>query len=151
MSGGALPDSVQLYVDGVASGSPLTAGPYTFSWDTTKVADGSHTLMVRVTDAQSRTASSAVVNQTVDNTAPSTFVMAPAAGSFFQGSLPATAHASDAFGVEERAVCDRRSACRFAAHGSRRWQRLQLLGDAQPGRARERGAFADEHRDRQRG
>jgi Bacterial Ig domain/Polysaccharide deacetylase len=99
LSGGALPDSAQLYVNGVASGSPLTSGPYTFSWDTTKVADGSHTLMIRVTDTQSRTASSAVVNQTVDNTAPSTFLVTPAAGSFFQGSLPATAHASDAFGV----------------------------------------------------
>ena len=99
VSGGALPDSVQLYVDGVASGAPITTSPYSFSWNTTSVADGSHTLMVRVTDAQSRTASSAVVNQTVDNTAPSTVVTAPAGGSFFQGSLTATAHASDAFGV----------------------------------------------------
>jgi Bacterial Ig domain/Polysaccharide deacetylase len=100
VTGGSLPDSVQLYVDGVASGAPDTSSPYSFAWNTTGVADGSHTLMVRVTDAQSRTASSAVVNQTVDNTAPSTFVTAPAAGSFFQGSLPATAHASDAFGVK---------------------------------------------------
>ncbi len=100
VTGGALPDSAQLYVDGVASGAPVTSSPYSFAWNTIGVTDGSHTLMVRVTDAQSRTASSAVVNQTVDNTAPSTFVIAPAAGSFFQGSLPATAHASDVFGVK---------------------------------------------------
>ncbi len=100
VTGGALPDSAQLYVDGMASGSPDTSSPYSFAWNTTAVSDGSHTLMVKVTDAQSRTASSTVVNQTVDNTAPSTFVIAPVAGSFFQGSLPATAHASDAFGVK---------------------------------------------------
>ncbi len=100
VTGGALPDSAQLYVDGTASGAPITSSPFSFAWNTTGLTDGTHTLMVRVTDAQSRTASSAVVNQTVDNTAPSTFVIAPAAGSFFQGSLPATAHASDAFGVK---------------------------------------------------
>ncbi len=99
VTGGAQPDSVQLYVDGVATGSPVTASPYTFSWDTTKVADGSHTLVATVTDAQGRTASSPTIHQTVDNTAPSTFVIAPPAGSFFQGSMPVSAHASDAYGV----------------------------------------------------
>jgi hypothetical protein len=98
--GGALPESVQLYVDGTATGSPVATSPYTFSWDTTRVADGSHTLSVRVTDTQSRTVNSAVVNQTVDNTAPDTYISAPAANSFFQTSLQATAHGSDAFGVK---------------------------------------------------
>ncbi len=116
VSGGALPDSVQLFVDGVASGSAITSSPYTFAWNTTTVADGTHTLTVKVTDAQSRTATSAAVHQTVDNTGPSTFIASPAPNSFFTGSLAATAHASDAYGVEERPVRDRRDARRLADH-----------------------------------
>src|SRR5207253_1337523 len=81
--GGALPDSVQLYVDGTATGPPVATSPYTLAWDTTQVADGSHTLSVKVTDAQSRTATSAAVNQTGDS-------RTSAAVSFAVGSGPPT-------------------------------------------------------------
>ena len=40
-------------------GSAVSAAPYTFQWDTTKVADGSHTVAVTVTDSLSGTATSA--------------------------------------------------------------------------------------------
>ena len=55
--GGAAPYSSQLYVDGKASGAPVTASPGSLSWDTSKVADGSHTISVAVTDSSHTTAS----------------------------------------------------------------------------------------------
>jgi hypothetical protein len=99
-SGGVTPYSLQLYVDGTPSGSPIsTSSPYTFSWDTTKLNDGTHTVSVGLTDADGDTATSATVHITVDNTAPTTYLVSPAAGAWFTGALPVSAHASDAYGI----------------------------------------------------
>ncbi len=99
VTGGTPPDLAQLYVDGTPSGKAVTAAPYSFSWDTTKLADGSHTVTVKVTDAVGRTASSGVIHQTVDNTPPTVYVISPVANGVFTGSLPAQVHASDAHGI----------------------------------------------------
>ena len=99
VSGGVGPYSVQLYVDGTASGAPVTSAPFSFNWDTTKVSDGTHTLSVVLTDVDKQTATSAVVHQTVDNTPPSTFLISPAAGGWFTGTLAVSAHASDVYGI----------------------------------------------------
>ena len=99
VSGGVGPFSVQLYVDGTASGAPVTSAPFTLNWDTTKMSDGTHTLSVVLTDADKQTASSAVVHQTVDNTPPSTYLISPAAGGWFTGTLAVSAHASDVYGI----------------------------------------------------
>jgi len=99
VTGGTPPDSVQLLVDGKASGSPQTSG-YSFSWSTTGLSDGSHTLSATVTDSQSRTSTSSPISVTVDNTPPTTYIISPAAGNYFQTTLPVQAHASDAYGIK---------------------------------------------------
>ena len=98
-AGGNGPYSVQLQIDGAPSGAPVTTAPYSFSWDTTKVSDGTHTLSAVVTDDDGDTATSAAVHQTVDNTPPSTYLISPAAGGYFTGSLAVSAHADGAYGI----------------------------------------------------
>src|SRR5204863_2532024 len=72
---------VQFYVDGNAVGSVVTAAPYSYSWDTTKLGDGSHTLTASASDAAGNSTTSAAVSVTVNNAAPTVSVTAPAAGS----------------------------------------------------------------------
>jgi Bacterial Ig domain/Bacterial Ig-like domain len=58
--------SVSFSVDGQAQ-TPDTSSPYTYSWDTTKVSDGSHTLVATVTDSANQKAASTSVSVTVKN------------------------------------------------------------------------------------
>jgi hypothetical protein len=99
VTGGTAPLSAQLLVDGVASGSTLALAPFVFPWDTTKVADGGHSVQVRVTDAQGRSALSALLHETVDNTAPSAILYQPVPNARLGGVATFQAHASDAYGV----------------------------------------------------
>lgn len=99
VSGGKLPDAVRLVVDGTPVGPTLTSAPYTFTWDTTSLPNGAHTLAAIVTDALNRTSTSPIVHQTVDNIPPVTIITAPAPNSYALSSLPVQAHASDNFGV----------------------------------------------------
>ncbi|MGN6242227.1 MAG: Ig-like domain-containing protein [Motilibacteraceae bacterium] len=71
--------SVQLLLDGDALGKPLTAAPYTASWDTAQVADGAHRLAAKATDAAGNTTTSSAVTVTVSNptTTPTTTLPAP--------------------------------------------------------------------------
>ena len=62
--------SVQFQINGVDLGAPVTATPYTVDWDTTTVANGAYQLTAIVADAAGNTATSAVVNVTVDNPGP---------------------------------------------------------------------------------
>ncbi|CAH2031411.1 Ig-like domain-containing protein [Trichlorobacter ammonificans] len=50
---------VEFYLNGALK-STATAAPYSFAWDTTTVADGSHTLLVKASDAAGNTAQSSV-------------------------------------------------------------------------------------------
>lgn len=59
--------SVQFYMGSSTLGSPVTASPYTVSWDSTLAADGSHTLSALATDAAGNTATSAAITVTVNN------------------------------------------------------------------------------------
>jgi hypothetical protein len=86
----AAPTTVVFSVDG----QQLTGT----TWDTTKTADGSHTLTGTITDGRGRTAT-ASATVTVDNTAPTAVLYAPPAGSRVFGSTTLQVHASDAFGV----------------------------------------------------
>ncbi len=62
---------VELFVDGVSAGVTTTGpSPYTFSWNSTLVADGSHSLQATATDAAGNAGTSTAVNVTVSNTAP---------------------------------------------------------------------------------
>jgi large repetitive protein len=96
---------VQFYVDGSALGSEDTSAPYAASWDTTQVANGSHTLTARARDAAGNTTTSAAVTVTVSNAAPpdttppSVSITAPLNGVTVSGTTPVTANASDNVGV----------------------------------------------------
>jgi peptidoglycan/xylan/chitin deacetylase (PgdA/CDA1 family) len=63
--------SVQFMLDGAVLGSPVTAAPYQLSWDTTKTANGSHSLtaVVKSNDNPAETATSAAVVVKVFNKA----------------------------------------------------------------------------------
>ena len=100
VTGGAGPFSTKLFVDGVAVGSSVSNAPYTFQWDTTKVADGSHTVAVSVTDSLNRTATSATLHETVDNAAPTAVMYQPQASARINGPTPLQVQASDAYGVK---------------------------------------------------
>jgi hypothetical protein len=60
--------SVQFTLDGDALGAADTAAPYSLSWDTTKAADGPHTLAAVARDASGNAATSATVAVQVHNT-----------------------------------------------------------------------------------
>ena len=75
---------VEFYQDGTLSSAGNVA-PYNFSWNTTMVANGSHTLSARAYDAAGNVGQSASITVTVNNFVPDT--TAPVVGSF---SMPAT-------------------------------------------------------------
>jgi CHRD domain/Bacterial Ig domain len=63
---GASVKQVDVMIDGTIVGT-ATAAPYTVSWDSTTVSDGSHALTGKVTDNQMTTATSAAINIAVKN------------------------------------------------------------------------------------
>ena len=95
---------VELWVDG-ALALTRTAAPYTFSWDTTGVPNGSHSLQSKAYDAAGLAGSSAPVAVTVNNgpaadtQPPTTAITAPASGATVSGTTSVTASASDNVGV----------------------------------------------------
>jgi chitinase len=77
--------SVQFQVDGINAGGLDASAPYAYSWDTTKVSNGTHRLDAIAKDAVGNSTISAVVTVTVNNpTAPQTFTisgtLSPTAG-----------------------------------------------------------------------
>jgi hypothetical protein len=72
---------VQLQVDGTNLGSPVTIGPvYTVSWDTTKYANGLHTLTAIATDSGGNTGT-ASVSVTINNAVAAPVISGVTAGS----------------------------------------------------------------------
>jgi len=65
-TGGTI-SKVQYFLNGSAIGSAITASPYTYSWDTTKVANGTYSLTSQATDANGVASTSSLVNVTVNN------------------------------------------------------------------------------------
>jgi len=60
--------SVQFLVDGTNFGSAISApGPYSTAWDTTRAANGAHTIAAKATDTQSQSATTSAVSVTVSN------------------------------------------------------------------------------------
>jgi M6 family metalloprotease-like protein len=95
---------VEFYVNGSLAASD-TSAPYSFSWDTTAVANGTYALTSKAFDGAGNNSTSAAVSVNVSNavfvdtTAPSTSITAPAAGSTVSGTTSVTASASDDTGV----------------------------------------------------
>jgi hypothetical protein len=96
---------VQFKVNGTNLGSEDTTAPYSVSWDTTKVSNGSHTLSAVARDAAGNTSSSqrtVTVSNTSspsDTTAPTVQLTSPEAGSTVSGQEAISANASDDVGV----------------------------------------------------
>jgi hypothetical protein len=71
----AVPDGVgaagvQFLLDGKPLGPEVTTAPYSLSWDSTTVRNGTHTLQARVSDAGRSTVTSAPITVTVSNVRP---------------------------------------------------------------------------------
>jgi len=96
---------VQFYLDGTALGSEATAVPYSISWNTTTVANASHTLTAVARDAAGNRTTSGAIQVTVvnngvpDTTSPTVAIIAPTNGSTVSGTTTVTATASDNVGV----------------------------------------------------
>jgi uncharacterized repeat protein (TIGR02543 family) len=61
--------SVQFQIDGSNVGSPVTASPYQYSWNSTAVTNGTHNITAVVTGVDGKTATSAPVSIEVSNAA----------------------------------------------------------------------------------
>jgi hypothetical protein len=85
---------VQFAVDGQNVGLQLASAPYTLAWDSTTVADGSHSITATAWDAAGNTATSTAVTVTVDNSAPTVALTSPTSGSVVTATIPVTASAS---------------------------------------------------------
>jgi chitodextrinase len=91
---------VDFYIDGGLAGSD-TSSPYSFSWNTTGIALGAHTIQAKSTDSAGNLGSSSVVNVTVaDQTGPAVSLTAPASSAVVSGSaVTLSANATDNIGV----------------------------------------------------
>ena len=92
---------VQFKVDGTNVGAEDTTAPYSISWNSTTVVNGTHTLTAFARDAAGNTQTSTTVTVTVNNpdTPPSVALTAPAGGATVSGTVQLTATASDNVGV----------------------------------------------------
>ena len=92
---------MQFQLDGANVGSPVTAAPYTYSWDTTKISNGSHTLKAIAKDTAGTSTTSAGNTVTVSNAVapPVVSITAPASGATVSGTATVTANATSSIGV----------------------------------------------------
>jgi hypothetical protein len=95
--------SVQFLVNGSPVGAPVTAGPYSYKWDPSHLANGTYTLAARATDVAGNSTTSSGVTVTVNNpsdtTPPTVQVVGPVDGSLVAGSVVLAANAADNVGV----------------------------------------------------
>ncbi|MDR4483588.1 MAG: Ig-like domain-containing protein [Nitrospirales bacterium] len=97
---------VQFRLQGANLGAEDTTNPYSTSWNTTTVPNGSYTLTAIARDAAGNTKTSAPITVTVSNTttpppdttAPTITLTAPSAGTI-SGTVTVSASASDNIGV----------------------------------------------------
>ena len=95
---------VQFQLNGANLGAEDTAAPYSITWNTTTVANGSYTLDAIARDSSGNRTTSASVTVTVSNnssdtTPPTVSMTAPANGASVSGSVTVAANASDNVGV----------------------------------------------------
>ena len=93
---------VQFRVDGVNFGTEDTSSPYSRTWDSSTVGNGTHSLTAVARDAAGNSTTSAARSVTVsngDSQAPTVSLTAPASGATVSGSVSVTATASDNVGV----------------------------------------------------
>src|SRR5438067_12630770 len=97
--GGTAVVGVQFLLDGASLGAEDTFSPYSISWNTTGVTDGTHVLSARARDAAGNTALatnvSVTVNNTPDSMPPTVSITTPASGATLTGTTTVTVNASD--------------------------------------------------------
>jgi hypothetical protein len=96
-------DQVEFFVDGGSIGTDTNgADGWSVAWDSTSVADGSHTISATATDSASQTASDSI-GVTTDNVdeLPSVSITSPAGGATVNGTFDITASASDDVGIDQ--------------------------------------------------
>ncbi len=76
---------VLFLLDGIGLGAEDTVAPYSVAWDTTTAANGPHTLAARARDLAGTTASSILVDVTVNNP-PVLVILAPVEGQALNGT-----------------------------------------------------------------
>jgi hypothetical protein len=91
--------SVQYFANGVSLGFGSTSSPYTLSWNTFPLSNGSYTLLATAADTSGnlKTSDPVIVNVSnvrTDTTPPTVAITAPAAGTV-SGTVNITANASD--------------------------------------------------------
>lgn len=92
---------VQFKADGVNIGSEDTSPPYSVNWNSTSVANGTHTLSAVARNSAGITATSSIsVNVNNQVLAPSVSLTAPANGATVNGTLSITASATNTLGVQ---------------------------------------------------
>jgi hypothetical protein len=93
---------VQFLLNGANLGAEVAGTPYSYSWNTAAVANGTYTLTARARDAAGNSTTSAgvivAVNNVPDTQAPTVSITAPAAGTV-TGTVNVTANAGDNVGV----------------------------------------------------
>ena len=91
---------VQFKIDGGNLGAEDTSAPYSVSWPSGNVPNGSHTITAFARDAAGNTATSQrTVTVSNDATDPTVGLTTPAAGATVSGSVTIAANASDNVGV----------------------------------------------------
>jgi len=94
---------VQFQLDGANLGAEDTTAPYSVSWNSTTVANGSHTLSAIARDAAGNKATATITvtvnNPVPDTTPPTVSITSPATGATVSGTISVSANASDNVGV----------------------------------------------------
>jgi hypothetical protein len=89
---------VQLWKDGVYW-STAYAAPFTMTWDTSREAEGTHTLQVRAVDVAGNVGESETYSVTVDKTRPTVAITTPLANAGVTGLVNVDVQASDRNGI----------------------------------------------------
>jgi hypothetical protein len=87
-------DRMELYVSGQLAGTWTKSGVQTYSWDTTKLVDGSYTVRLVVYDEADNMATNETI-VVIDNTSPVTEVRTPLEGLYLVGSYDVAIYGYD--------------------------------------------------------
>src|SRR5262245_6535597 len=92
---------VDFFIDGNLIGSDSTY-PFSLSWSSKTVQNGSHSFTSKAFDAATNAATSGAVPITINNESvpPTTSITSPANGSLLQGNVSVTANATDNVAIE---------------------------------------------------
>ncbi len=91
---------VEFYVDNNNIGTSYSS-PYSAIWNSSSVADGSHSIYAKAFDKVNNQASSSAISVTVDNNPPTVSLTSPVNGSFVSGLVNVVADAFDSVGVSK--------------------------------------------------